>query len=330
VNAAARVSALAVVAICIVFGVVGPARPAPYVFEDHRVDTLAVRHMKDGESYYRAMDSAMRTVKVGPVHESRSFRMPTIFLVWRWLPGQAPGALWIPFVVMVGITGLLLVRYTTVPVVVPLVVVYLIATGRNTYSGIYLMVEFWVPPLTAATLLSWRRGRGRWAPLFALAATLVRELAGGLLVGGLLEAVRRRQGRARWVVAIAVAAAAVAVHWTLASKYLVAHGHEAPLVGTTRFPESFLDALAFNLPGPTIIWLPVWGLAIANLARRHELLPVAFYVTLPLVAFWIHRPYWELLTIPFVLVWAAELVADVGSRAVGGRSWLRVTPPSPP
>ena len=318
-TAAARVSALAIVAICVVFAVVGPARPAGYVFEDHRVDTLTVRHMEAGQSYYRAMDGAMRTVGVGPVHESRSFRMPTIFLVWRWLPGHPPASLWIPFVAMVGITGLLLTGYTTAPLVVPLVVLYLLGTGRNVYSGIYLMVEFWVAPFTAATLLSWRRGRGRLAPLFAFLATVVRELAGGLLVGGLFEAVRRREGRLRWALALAAALAAIGVHWAQASQYLVAHGHEAPLLGTSRFPESFLGALGFNLPGPNVVWLPVWGLAVANLVRRRELLPVAFYVTLPLIAFWIHRPYWQLLTIPFVLVWAAELVADVGSAALARR-----------
>jgi hypothetical protein len=323
-SAPARVSALAIVAICTVFAFAGPLHPGSYVFEDHRVDASAVRHMKSGDGYYRAMNRAMIEAKVGPVHEARSFRTPTIFLLWRWLPGSPPGSLWIPFVVMVGVTGMLLVRYTTAPLVIPAVVLYLIITARTTYGGIYLMVEFWAAPFTAATLVAWRCGRPRRAAGFALAAFLVRELTGGLLLGGLVEAWRRRRDRVAWLVAVGLAVVATAVHWTLASSYLVAHGHEAPLLGTSRFPSSLLTALSFELPGPQLLWVPVWLMAVVNLVRRRELVPVALFVALPITALWIGRPYWMLVTIPFVLVWAAELLTEVGLAKGSGRPVRRL------
>lgn len=305
---AAALSTGVALVVCAVFAFVGPERPGSYVFEDHRVGSETVALMKHGAGYYAAMDRAMTDAGVGPVAEPRSFRPPTLFLLWRLLPGRPPHALWVPFVLMVAVTAVLLAMYTTAPVVVPLVALYLLASGRHTYGGIYLMVELWVPVFTAAVLLCWRQRRRRVAAAFAFVAFAVRELTAGLLVAGLVVAWRRREDWRPWLAALAGAVAFTALHWHLAGSFLVRHGHEAPLIGTARFPESILESLSFLLPGPRLLWLVVWGLAVYNLVRTRELGLVVLYVALPLTALSIHRPYWGFLTIPFVMVWAAEAV----------------------
>src|SRR5205823_1646595 len=108
------------------------------------------------------------------------FRPPTAFLLWRWLPSSF---LWPAYVLVVVIgTGLLLAAVTTVPVVVPLVAIYLLTLGRVSVE--FLFVELWTVPLAAATFFAVERARWRWAAVLALLATAVRELAGGLLLGG--------------------------------------------------------------------------------------------------------------------------------------------------
>jgi hypothetical protein len=292
----------------------GPAGHQSYVFEDHRVSAETVNRMKHGEGFYKAFDGALTDAEIGPVSESRSFRVPTVYLLWRWLPGTAPDGYWRWFVVMVAVSALLLAAATTAPWIAPLVALYLLNAGREPFGGLFMMVEFWVVPALALVLLATRRGWSRVAPAAAFVAVVVRELAAGVLLGGLLAAARRRQWRrlAWWGGATVAAAVVLLVHWHLAAPYLVDHGKEAPLIGSGRFPTSLEGQLGFLLPGPELVGVVLWAVALFWLWRRDELDQWGPHLLLlPAAAITIHRPYWGLLLVPFTMTWTAEALTSV-------------------
>jgi hypothetical protein len=297
-------SAASIVAICVVFAAWGPRANAGYVFEDQAVSLGIITRMKAGSGFYSAANASMIAAKIGPVSSARSFRMPTIYLVWRWLP--APPALWIVFVMMVGATTLLLWSRTTAPLAAVVACVYLLGAGRQLFTGLWLMVEFW-PLLPAAGFVwAWRLERWRAAAVFAVVAFLIRELAAGLVVGGLLASWRSGLPVRRWLIGVGLCCLAIGAHWWLASGYLVAHGREARLIGSESLPISITGMMGFLLPRGTWLGPLLWILAVIRLVRSKSVMFLGPYLALPLAGFVVYRPYWGLLVIPVMFILAGE------------------------
>jgi hypothetical protein len=306
-NSLRRLAAAAVVVIGAVFLFSPPHQPRRYD-NDEYIYAHTVARMKAGESYYRAASDSYREVG-GSVETTRAFRPPTAFLLWRWLPTSL---LWPTYVVLVAVaTGLLLLTLTTAPLVVPVVTIYLIALGRVSVE--YLFVELWAVPLAAATLVLADRGRSRAAAACAVVATAVRELAGGLLLGGLLVAVTRKRPWPPWLAGLGVAAGLYALHVVSLQPYLGAHGTEAKLLGTGSV-GTVLDMAGFQLPAHRVLGALIWGLALINVVRTGRFPLLAFFVTLPLLGLVANRPYWGAMVVPFLILWAGEEVGAVGTR----------------
>jgi hypothetical protein len=307
-----RLAAAAIVVLGVVFLFLAPQQPRRYD-NDQYIYADTVARMKGGDSYYRAASDSYKAVG-GSVETTRAFRPPTAFLVWRWTPTSM---LWPAYVMLVAVaTGLLLLSVTTTPIVAPLVTIYLLALGRVSVE--YLFVELWAVPLVAATLVEVDRRRWRAAAVFALVTTAVREISGGLLLGGLLAAVMRKRPWRSWLVALVVAGALYAVHVVLLRPYLGAHGTEAKLFGTGSV-GTVLDMAGFQLPADRVLGGLIWALALVNVVRTGRFPDLAFFVTLPLLGLVADRPYWGAIVVPFLILWAAEEVVTV-ARVAGRRA----------
>lgn len=304
-----RKAAVAVtLALCVLYAVLPPARGAEH-FVDQVINRETVDAMRAGSGYYPAMDKALRH-HGGAVSSVRAFRLPELFLVWRLLPG--PRAVWLLFVGLVAVTALLLLDVTSCPLIVPFVAWYMLNAARPHIGGVWfdqdLIVELWVVPAAAVVLWGWRRARWVLAAAFAAIASLVRELAVGLVAGGLLAAHVLHRPRRPWLVAAGVVAAGLAAHTAAASGHLVAHGHEIALLGTGG-PDRVATMMGVGLPHPLVLGPLIWILAVARLATDRELrLLFAFSVTLPLVGFLVGRDYWGFIVTPFLILWAGEAV----------------------
>jgi hypothetical protein len=310
-----------VLAVCAVYAVLPPARGQER-FVDQVINRETVQSMRAGAGYYAAMDKALRR-HGGPVSSVRAFRMPMVFLVWRILPG--PRAIWLLFVGLVAVTALLFLDLTSAPIIVPFVAWYLLNAARPHIGGAWvdqdLIVELWVVPFAAGVLWAWRRTRWGTAAVLAAVATLVRELAAGLVAGGLLAAHVLRRPRWPWLAAAAAVAVGLLLHSASASSHLVAHGSEIALLGTGG-PDRVATMMGVGLRHPLVLGPVVWVLAVGRLAFDRELrLLFLFYVTLPLIGFLVGRDYWGFMVVPFSILWAGEAVVWLARRAVReGRS----------
>jgi hypothetical protein len=299
-----RLVAAAVIVIGAVFLFLPPQQPGQYD-NDQLIYARTVAGMKHGKSYYRAASDAYRSVG-GAVETTRAFRPPTAFLLWRWIP---TGLLWPSFVVAVAVaSGLLLLRVTTVPLVAPVVTIYLLALGRVSVE--YLFVELWAVPLVAATLLAVERRRWWAAAVFAVFATAVRELAAVVLVGGLVSALVHRRPWRPWAASIGAAGALYVLHAALLQPYLVNRGTEAQLLGTGSL-GGMLDMAGFQLPAHQVLGAVLWALAIVGLVRTGRLALLGPYAMLPVLGLLVDRPYWGAMVVPFLIVWACEGVVEV-------------------
>src|SRR5205807_2444930 len=225
----------------------------------------------------------------GAVSSVRAYRLPTVFLLWRALPGGR--AVWLLFVALVAVTGFFLLDITAVPIMAPLVAWYLLNGARphvgGTWVDQHLIVELWAVPAVAGALWAWRRTKWVAAAALAAVAALVRELAAGLVVGGLLASHVLHRPRRPWLLAAGAVAAGVAVHSVLASSHLVAHGSEIGLLGTGG-PDRAATMMGVGLRHPMILGPLIWVLAAARLAADRELrLLMLFYVTLPFTGFFV-------------------------------------------
>jgi len=309
-----RGCAAAALALCAVYAVLPPAR-GHESFVDQVINRETVDAMRHGRGYYPAMDQALRR-HGGAVSSVRAFREPPVFLLWRLLPG--PRAVWLLYVGLVAVTAFLLLDLTTAPWIVPLVAWYLLNAARPHVAGVWfdqdLIVELWVVPAVAGLLWAWRRGRWVLAAVLAALAFLVRELAAGLLAGGLLAAEVLRRPRRPWLVAIAAAIVGYGVHSLLTGPHLVAHGHEISLLGTGGL-DRVGTMMVVGLRHPLVLGPPLWALAAWRVASDRALrLLVPFYVTLPLTGLLVGRDYWGYLVVPFVILWAGETVARVVTK----------------
>ena len=285
---------------------------------DHHIDLRTVALMRHGLGYYGAMNRAMREVGHAPVDEVRAFRMPTVFLVWRWLPDER--AIWIVFVALVVLTATLTFRMTRFELVAPALALVLLATGKlRTGSGWvdqFAIVELWVAPASVGALLAWKRERRALAAWLAFLAFAIRELAGGMLVVGLIVSLQSRRARSHWIAACAAASVLYVVHGDLAGSYLVARGKgvELPLVGTGG-AGAVVAMMGFGLPLGVIVGPVLWSAAVYRCAALRSYLALGL-LTVPLSGVLISRPYWGLVSLPAVVIFGTEGMADL-------TTWLR-------
>jgi hypothetical protein len=282
---------------------------------DHHIDLRTVTLMRRNLGYYAAMNRAMREVGHAPVDEVRAFRMPTIFLLWRWLPDDR--AIWILFVGIVVLTAAMTFKLTRFEFVAPALALLFLATGKlRTGSGWldqFAVVELWVAPASVGALLAWKKEKRALAAWLAFLAFAIRELSGGLLVVGLIEAIRQRRARAHWVAACAVAAIVYLGHGDLAGPYLVAHGKgvELPLVGTGG-AGAVVAMMGFAIPFGAVLGPVLWSAAVYRCLTTRSYLALGL-LAVPISGVLIARPYWGLVSLPAVVIFGTEGVADLVS-----------------
>jgi hypothetical protein len=304
----------------------GSAGGRPFV--DHVVYLRTVRAMRAGLDYYPAMDRALRDT-IGPAATTRAFRLPTIFWAWAQLPGRT--WIWIGFLAVCGLTGLLALRLSRHALVGPLVTAALLVAGlglpRLGHGGRvdqWTLVELWVAPLVVGAVLAWTRRRDGLAAGLALAAFCVRETAAGLLVGGLIAAWRTGRRRAPWIVGLVAAAAVTVLHAHAAHPFLAGPGQgaETPLLGTGR-PWFVLTMMGGGLPYGAV-WGPVlWLAALAHLRRDPARTMAAVHLLVPLLGIILRRDYWGLMVLPLVLAWGVDELVE------RWRAWRSPTPVTP-
>jgi hypothetical protein len=310
-TSAARIGAAVVMIAACTFMLLTPF-PGSETFTDQRIYRETAASMRGGAGYYDAMESALVETN-GPPGSVRAYREPLPFLVWRLLPNEH--AVWALFVVLAGITGFLLLGATKTPWAPPIAVLYLLRLARPLSGGWhdqFLIVELWVVPAAAACLYFHRRARPGAAAAAAGVATLVRELAAGLLVGGVVATLAARRSVRPWVVALVTVAALLAVHLTSAGRHLTTGGSEAPLWGTGHPPETVTNMIAWSLPNSSLTGWVIWLLAAWRLGRDRDLLltfgPLA---VVPALGLFVGRVYWGFLVSPLLLFWAAEAIQSL-------------------
>jgi len=317
-----RAALLFLIALCLGVGLAAPAM-GHETFVDEIINRETVSYMRAGAGYYPAMDRALLANASTP-STVRAFREPTVFLLWRVLPSQE--WVWWSFVAVVGLTCLLLLTATSAPAVVPVIAAYLLFNGRphsNGWSDQYLIVELWGVLPVAGLLAARTRGKDGLAAACATTATLVRELAAGLVVGGLAAAAIGRRRLRPWLAAIGVLGGAGVAHVLLTTPYLSPHGNEAPLLGTGGL-DRLASMASVGLPIPGVAVAVLWLLAIGRLAAEPDLaVAVAPFIALPLTGLFIGRDYWGFLVIPFVVMWAAEAAAVLIRRMTPARYLAR-------
>ncbi|HSL58519.1 MAG TPA: hypothetical protein VK866_11805, partial [Acidimicrobiales bacterium] len=158
---------------------------------DHLAFLRTHGYMRAGEGYYAAMRQAFLDIDTTIGH-ARGYRLPSPFWFWELFP---PGALYGLFLVIVVLgSTVLLTRITARPLVIPWVTLFLLYAGRSTGFAneasweSWMLVELWVVPLILGSVVAWRQRRDGWSAALAAAATLCRETAAVLLIGGLLAA----------------------------------------------------------------------------------------------------------------------------------------------
>ena len=275
-------------------------------FVDQAINRQTIQHMRAGSGYYAAMARSLSDNRES-ASSVRAFREPTLFLFWRALPSQT--WVWWAFCAMVAAVGLILLRATSAPLVVPLVVLYLLRVGRPIHDGVlfdqYLITELWVALPVAALVLARSRRREGWAALAGFVATVTRETAVVLLIGGLIAAVAGRRRIRPWLTALVALLPAAVAHAALASRHLVAHGSQARLLGTGGVGR-VVSMGAVGLPDHAVA-LALWVLALLRLARDRDLaLQMSGLVALPLLGLMVGRDYWGFLVVPFIVLWAGE------------------------
>lgn len=309
-----RLVPLAIVAVCLVF-LLAPF-PGDERFVDQRIYRQATEQMRDGADYYDAMDAALRA-NTGPAESVRAFRTPTVFLLWRLAPSQF--AVWMLFVIAVGAVGVLLARVADTPAAPVAFVLYALHLARPVRdSGTvdqFLIVELWALVAGGAALACWRLRRDALAAASATVATLIRELAAGVVIGGLAAAHLAKRARRPWLVGAGVVALALFAHAAATESHLVDEGTEIALWGTGG-PSRVIDMLAWSLPAPWVVGPLVWALAWYRAAAdRGELVFLAPSLLFPIVGLFVGRTYWGFLVSPLLVFLAADGAVRLVARA---------------
>ena len=309
--------------------------PQPRIQIDHQAFLRTIDYQRQGASYYAAMQRAFHDIDVTIGHP-RGYRIPTAFLIWRWIP---PSWLWGVFLVgVVGSTAVLCQRLARTPWSPIVVTLFMLFAGRSA-GGLgldsWMLVELWLVPFAVGCVLAWRNGQDVLAAGLALTATMFREIAAVFLIGGLLAAVMGKRAKWPWLVAAGIGAALYLFHFWLAGDWVEPPGNFAKLFGTGNPPASVFGMVTWTVTTSWIVGAFLWALGGWGIWRSGErwlLLPA---LCLPLNGFLVDRPYWGIVLIPFLLVYGIDEAAAAfspGARRRGaedGGSSLRPGTPEP-
>lgn len=273
----------------------------------------AVHRMRGGEGYYDAMDAALRAAGIGPVESVRAMRMPTWFVLARWVPSDR--LLWWAFLAMMVVCVVLVTHLVRRPVTAVATAGLMALIGLEGYT----FPDVWCVPLVLGAVLAARRQRWWLAIALATGATAIREVAALALVALAVEMVRTTR---RWMpplLALAAAAAMGLAHAHAVGPYLVAEGQgrEAQLIGSSHGLSSVASMASAWVPGGIAIGVPLYLLAVWSLRRSPLLCTLGVWLALPLVGVVVHRIEWGALVTPVAMALGLDALADLVGR---GRS----------
>jgi hypothetical protein len=306
-------TAVAIVILCVAYLWFAPAE-SPREMIDHHLYRLTTEAIRNGEGYYAAMEGAFEVVygteRGGLIENVRAFRMPTTFYLFSVFPNDQ--WVWYLYVMTAGVAGIAASYVVSRPVLGALVTAYLLALGMlNDAQGWvaqFMATELWaVAPLLGAVALALRR---RWWPaaLLALAAMLVRETAGLLLIVAAGLAVAGRLPRKPWLTAFGLGGVAYLLHAWQAMDYIDSD------VGISVLEEVssvavVAEIMGFGLPVGLVIGPALWLLAAwhVRVAHEHWILTGA-PLLLAFAGVLIDRVYWGILVAPFALLWGIERI----------------------
>lgn len=258
--------------------------------------TLA--HMNAGQGYYAAMQAGLVETAGGAVSHVWNFRLPTAFVLWRYV-----GLSWPLVLGVVVLTGVL-VGLASMPIAGFVCVVWLCMVLHPMGAEQWAFVEVWALPFMVGAMLAVDWERWGVAALLALGAACVREQAALMLIGGLLGAIVCRKAWWPWTAAILAAVGFYAWHTAQVQPFLVPDGHQPPTTGdggawamvTMAGPYTFGLGLTFVC---YILWKqrlrPAWFLAAPVL------------VAVPLSGLVTSRFHWGLLVLPLALALTPKL-----------------------
>lgn len=290
------VSLLALVVVCVLAIVSGRGRIDP-TNADQNIGRVTVQGMAAGQGVYPAMNHALRVTN-GPPKSGRDFRQPLIYEMWHALGSE--GAIWIAYVILIGVAGAAVATTSEAPLVAPLIAVYLLGAA---HLDQYFQVEMWAVPLTLLATAAWRKAWYKTAMVLGATASLVRELALLVIVGGFWEGRKRRWP---WVLGGAVAAALIVAHFAYAARYATPTGFEAPLLGRVD-PGWVLLVAGVGLTHGFVVASVLLALVAVRFVQDRDLARfIGPMVALPLVGVVIHREYWGFMVVPFEILFAAE------------------------
>ena len=292
-----------------------PLKPGVYV--DHLVYTQVLDRMRRGDGYYDAMAGVYREIWGVHLGQVRSYREPTIFVFWRWIPESS---LFLVFILMATVTAYFVAKLARRPLTGFLVGFFIVSSAYTTTTN-WLLVEHWCAPFIAGCALAWRRERYWLAAAAASSLFLVRETAGIVLVAGLVLAIVQRKPVRPWLTCTAIAGAVFAAHWIAASSRLEPPGNEAPIAGTSEGLLSVVRTaswpFALEHGVATVLCLAyVIAIAYAVLVPR-TITPAHAGLAIPFTGFFFDRQYWGLLG-TFVALWlAGDAITEVIERRRG-------------
>lgn len=266
----------------------------PHRTEEPGIDLEIYQHtitaMRGGEGYYAAMYDALVSVQAPPT-QPRSYRLPTLFWVWRWT-----GLSWLLVLAVILLTGWELALLAH-PVVGVIGAAYLATLARPPgLPAQYGWVEFWALPLVLAAMLAMRSDRWALACVAVLAAALTRELCAPLLVSGAVAAAIAR--RPIWTWGLAAAGWAAFYMWHAGQAIVVPSGSEESLLGTGGIRAAlWMSAPALGIVGLAVIVVALWRARFAS----EWWLTLPLVVGIPLVGFFANRGYWGILVFPVAL-----------------------------
>lgn len=314
----------AVIVVCLTYLWFVPSQPDAEMI-DHALFRVTVESMRDGSGYYASMDGAFDAIyeedRAGLIENVRAYRMPTTFWVFALLPSDR--WVWALFVLTAGISGVAATYIVKRPVLGLLVTIYLLTLGMFNNGGEwvaqYMATELWaVVPLIGSVAMALRQ---RWWPaaLLALAAMLVRETAGLLLIVAALLSIAGRLPRRPWLAAFGAGGLAYVAH-ALAVRERIDLTVGYGILDEPSSWTAVLDMAGFGLPwgvvvGPLLLVLAVW-----HVRKEHsEWVLAAAPLLLPIAGLVIDRQYWGILVVPFAFLWGVERLLDLlGSAGKDG------------
>jgi hypothetical protein len=276
---------------------------------DLAIYSQTVSEMKSGAGYYQAMYDALSRTNGAP-SEARSYRLPTVFLLWRYT-----GLTW-AIVLLVIIASGWEVALLSNPVFGVFTAAYLaIIAVPPGVPALYGWIEYWALPFVLAAMLSIRRDRWAFAAVCILMAALVRETVAPLFLSGALAAWLAHRSVRPWL--LSLVAWTAFLYWHLQQVRLSPNGQEMRLVGTGGF-GSMIDMMspALGLLGAAVVCYAIWH----GRFTAEWWLTLPLLVGIPLSGLVVSRDYWGILVFPVALVLAGTHEPRVRPRGLVGQA----------